>query len=184
MCKSVDNSGDIPFLSTVLSFNMTELLTYKLVQDSTYLEVNGTYFKTKYIVTSLFPKYILSDSSTVSYVDTLSTHMVRLHNSYSSFGALSQNVYSKSACGDKLTTSCWSLIISNMSPCGWGGTRSLNTQNMYELCSWYWGPNLGVFIPILILLRSSLWLNTDNYLPSVNQQIDSNIIKIINNVWS
>ena len=101
MCKSVDSSGDIPFLLTDLSFNMTQLL-------DTYLKVNGTYFKTKYILTcpqnillvdltsqsyyptSLFPKYILSYSSTVSYIDTLSTHMVELHNSYSSFGALSQ----------------------------------------------------------------------------------------------
>ena len=51
MCKSVDSSGDIPFLSTDLSFNMTQLPRYKLVLDSTYLEVNGTYFKIKYIVT-------------------------------------------------------------------------------------------------------------------------------------
>ena len=124
MCKSVDSSGDFPFLSTDLSFNMTHLPRYKLSLDSIYLKVNGTYFKTKYILTcpqnillvdwtsqsyyptSLFPKYILSYSSTVSYYDTLSTHMVMvgLHNGYSSFGALSQNVHSKNTCGDKLTT--------------------------------------------------------------------------------
>ena len=51
MCKSVDSSGDIPFLSIDLSFNMTQLPRYKLVLDSSYLEVNGTYFKIKYIVT-------------------------------------------------------------------------------------------------------------------------------------
>ena len=51
MCKLVGSSGDIPFLSTDLSFNTTQLPRYKLVLDSTYLEVNGTYFKIKYIVT-------------------------------------------------------------------------------------------------------------------------------------
>ena len=51
MCKSVDSSGDIPFLSTDLSINMTQLPRYKLVLDSTYLVVNGTYFKIQYIVT-------------------------------------------------------------------------------------------------------------------------------------
>ena len=33
MYKLVDNSGDIPFLSTDLSFNMTQLPRYKLVLD-------------------------------------------------------------------------------------------------------------------------------------------------------
>ena len=51
MCKSIDSSGDIPFVSTDLSFNMTQLPRYKLVLDSTYLEVKGAYFKIKYIVT-------------------------------------------------------------------------------------------------------------------------------------
>ena len=51
MRKSVDSNGDIPFLATELSFNTTQLTTYKLVLGSTYLEVNGTYFNTKYIVT-------------------------------------------------------------------------------------------------------------------------------------
>ena len=37
---------EIPFLSTNLSFNMTQLPRYRLVLDSTYFEVNGTYFKT------------------------------------------------------------------------------------------------------------------------------------------
>ena len=54
MCKSVDSSGDIPFLSTDLSFNMTQLPRYRLVLNNTYLEVNDAYFKTKYIVTCLF----------------------------------------------------------------------------------------------------------------------------------
>ena len=57
MCMSVDSSGDIAFLSTNLSFNMTQLPRYKLVLDSTYLKVNDTYFKTKYIVTC--PQIIL-----------------------------------------------------------------------------------------------------------------------------
>jgi hypothetical protein len=51
MCNLVDSSGDIPFLSTDLSFNMTQLPKYKLVLDSSYLKVNDTYFKIKYIVT-------------------------------------------------------------------------------------------------------------------------------------
>ena len=108
MCKSVDSSGGIRFLSTDLSFNMAQLPRYKLMLDSTYLKVNETYFKTKYILTcpenillvnvtsqsyyptSLFPKYILSYSSTVSYINSLSTHMVGLLNSSSSFEVLSQ----------------------------------------------------------------------------------------------
>ena len=49
--QSVNSSGDILFLLTDLSFNMTQLPRYKLVLDSTYLKVNGTYFKTKYIIT-------------------------------------------------------------------------------------------------------------------------------------
>ena len=65
MCKSVDNSGDIPFLSTDLSFNMTQLPRYRLVLDSTYLEVNDAYFKTKYIVTC--PQNILVDLISQSY---------------------------------------------------------------------------------------------------------------------
>ena len=64
MCKSID-SRDIPFLSTDLSFNMTQLPRYMLVLDSTYLEVNGTYFKTKYIVTC--PQNILVDLISQSY---------------------------------------------------------------------------------------------------------------------
>ena len=48
MCKSVDSSGGIPFLSTDLSLKMTQLPRYKLVLDSTYLEVNGTYFSGLY----------------------------------------------------------------------------------------------------------------------------------------
>ena len=101
MCKSIDSSGDIPFLSTDLSSNMTQLPRYKLVLDITYLEVNGTYFKTKYMLTcsqnillvdltsqsyyssSFLPKYFVCYSSTVSYIDTLSTHMVGLHKHYS-----------------------------------------------------------------------------------------------------
>ena len=59
MCMAVDSSGDIPFLSTDLSFNMIQLPRYRLVLDSTYLEVNGTYVKTKYIVTC--PQNILVD---------------------------------------------------------------------------------------------------------------------------
>ena len=51
MHKSVDSSGVIPFLSTDLLVKMTQLPKYKLVLDSTYLKVNGTYFKTKYIIT-------------------------------------------------------------------------------------------------------------------------------------
>ena len=51
MCMSIDSSGDIPRLSTSLWFNMTQLPRYKLVLDGTYLKVNDTYFKTKYIVT-------------------------------------------------------------------------------------------------------------------------------------
>ena len=103
MCRSVD-SGDVPFLSTNLPFNMTQFPRYKLVLDSTYLIVNGTYFKTKYMLTcsqnillvdltsqsyyssSFLPKYFVCYSSTVSYIDTLSTHMVGLHNSYTAFG--------------------------------------------------------------------------------------------------
>ena len=65
MCKSVDSSGDIPFMSTDLSFNMTQLPRYRLVLDSTYLEVNGAYFKTKYIVTC--PQNILVDLISQSY---------------------------------------------------------------------------------------------------------------------
>jgi hypothetical protein len=51
MCKLVGGSGNIPFQSTDLSFNMTQLPTYKLVLDNTYLEVNGTHFMIKYVVT-------------------------------------------------------------------------------------------------------------------------------------
>ena len=104
MWKSIDSSADIPFLSIDLSFNMTYLPRYKLVLDSTYVKVNGTYFKTKYISTcpqnillvdpiTLFPSFQNAFSCTYTdfYIDTLSTHMVKLHNSYS-FGALSQNV--------------------------------------------------------------------------------------------
>jgi hypothetical protein len=65
MCKSVDSSGDIPFLSTDLSFNMTQLPRYRLVLDNTYLEVNDAYFKTKYIVTC--PQNILADLISKSY---------------------------------------------------------------------------------------------------------------------
>ena len=87
-----------PFLSVDLSFNMTQLCWYKLVLGSTYLKVNCTYFKTKYIITcppniflvnlisqsyqppQLFRKYIVSYLSTVSQIDTLSNHIVGLHN--------------------------------------------------------------------------------------------------------
>ena len=65
MCKSVDSSGDIPFLSTNLSFNMTQFPRYRPMLDSTYLEVNGTYFKTKYIVTC--PQNIVVDLISQSY---------------------------------------------------------------------------------------------------------------------
>ena len=78
MCMSFDSSEDIPLLSIDLSFTMIQLPRYRLLLDSTYLEVNGTYFKIKYTVTcpqnillvdlisqsylltSLFPKYIVS----------------------------------------------------------------------------------------------------------------------------
>ena len=59
MCKLVDDSGDIALLSTHLSFNMIQLPRYRLMLASTYLEVNGTYLKTKYIVTC--PQNILVD---------------------------------------------------------------------------------------------------------------------------
>ena len=49
MCMPIDSSGDIPFRSIDLSFNI-QLPRYKPL-DSTYLEVNGSYFKTKYIIT-------------------------------------------------------------------------------------------------------------------------------------
>ena len=72
---------------------MTQLPRYKPGLDSTYLKVNGTYFKIKYILTC--PQNIIlvdltsysyyAYSSTISYIDTLSTHMVGLHNNYSSF---------------------------------------------------------------------------------------------------
>jgi hypothetical protein len=51
MCKSVDSSRDIPFLPIDLSFNMTQLPRHKAMLDSTYFEVNATYFKIKYILT-------------------------------------------------------------------------------------------------------------------------------------
>ena len=59
------NSGNIPHLSTDLSFNLIYLPRYKLVLDNTYMQINGTYFKTKDLFTSqqsLYPKYILSYS--------------------------------------------------------------------------------------------------------------------------
>ena len=65
MCKSLNSSGDIPFLSTNLSFNMTQLPKHRLVLDSIYLEVNNTYFKTMYILTC--PQNILVDIISQSY---------------------------------------------------------------------------------------------------------------------
>ena len=47
MCKSEYNCGDIPFPSID---NMTQLVN-DILLDSTYLKVNGTYSKTKYILT-------------------------------------------------------------------------------------------------------------------------------------
>ena len=64
--KSVDSSGDIPFLSTDLSFNMTQLPRYNLVPDSTYRKVNGIYFKTKYIITCP-PNILVVDLISQSY---------------------------------------------------------------------------------------------------------------------
>ena len=52
---------------------MIQLPRYKLVLDSTYLKVNGSYFSRSYYPTSLFAKYIFYNFlqfSTISYIDT------------------------------------------------------------------------------------------------------------------
>ena len=160
---------------------------YKLVLDSTYLKVNGTYFRTKYIQienillvdltsqsyypTSLFPKYILS-YSTISYLDASSTHRSSCTNSHSSFGVLSQNIHSKNTRGDKLTT--WDLSVIYLTrplkgwptPLSWLGIEPTTSRRRW--CCSYFSPSavvkmLTTFSDIKQYSSSTFSLSIDSF---------------------
>ena len=76
--------------------------------------------------------------------------MVELHTSRSSFGALSQNVHSKSTYGDRFTTSGCSLIISNRE-CYCPILQPHREAQMPIVCQWgiSWGLDIQNFHPCI-----------------------------------